>query len=360
MNDDQDLVRPKYDTFEAIYTSGLLVDSSLLTALCLIFDKIHILNNIEFPIEFSKVYRFTTYDSKLFDMANNVEIVRVGDELDEDDPISSLNDEQLFTVKYYLANVFNFGIYYHDLFQSKVINCSIFEDNKPLKVELVKKGKPGELNTYRVLLGKQLLSTGGIEELNNMVDSGKIPIIGNPHVSLENAETDSVRFTASQLASILALKSLNLVLPQTKSVDADTILEARERLKDYLLPFWSSMLHLTGYYRSLLYQNTSPDEIEKECEFIDTHIRPRLIDLTQKITKERKGWFGRIVTPVINGVKIFAVKPPLTTTDLLTTGVAAGANITLDLIRESMKISSSTKQSGLTLLIELEKYLRNK
>lgn len=353
--------KPKYETFEAVYTSGLIIDDSLLTALCLIFDKIHILNNLEFAIEFSKKYRFEYISDKILELAKGIKIEPLSEGYNEPNPLSILNEEQAFTAKCYLSTSFAFGLRYNSLFEAGVINCSLFEHNQPIKVELIRKGKPGESNTYAVSHNPQIVTTNGIEELDQMVENGKVPILGYPHVQLGNVETESEKFTASQFASILAFKSLNLVLPQTKPVDDDTILEARERLKDHILPFWSSMLYLTGFYRSLLNQNISSSDIEKECEFIiDTHVRPKLIDLNQKMIKERKGWFGKIITHVADGVKIFAAKPPLTTTDLLTTAVAAGANITLDAISESMKLGTSTKQSGLTLLIELDKYLRNR
>lgn len=353
--------KPKYQTFEAVYTSGLTIDDSLLAALCLIFDKIHILNNLEFAIEFAKRYRFEHIDDDTAKLAKGVEISPVRESGAEPNPLSVLNEEQAFTAKCYLCAVSDFGFHYHDLFEHGVVNSSIFEDNDPMKVELVRRGEPGELNLYRVSRNSQIVTKDGFEELKQMVQNGKVPILGYPHVLPQNVETESKKFTPSQLASMLALRSLNLVLPQTKPVDGKTILEARERLKDYLLPFWSSMLYLTGYHKSLLDQNISSPDIERECDFIiDTEVRPKLIDLNQKIIKERKGWFGKIVTHVVDGVKIFAAKPPLTTTDLLTTAVAAGANITLDTISESMKLGTSTQQSGLTLLIELDKYLRSR
>jgi len=345
--------KPRYGTFEAVYTSGLTIDSSLLTALCLIFDKIHILNNLEFAIELSKNYKFETINAELAELARGMEILPADENYAEPNPLSILNEEQAFTAKCYLSTVFEFGLRYDSLFEAGVINCSLFKDNQPIKVKPTKKGKPGELNTYEAFHNK--------EELNRMVESGKVPILGYPHVKLKNAKTKSKKFTAPQLAYMLALRPLNLVLPQTKSVDGETILEAREKLEDCTLPFWSSMFYLTDRYKYLLDQNISDPDIERECDFIiDTYVRPNLIDLNQKITKERKGWFGKIVTPVVDGVKIFAAKPSLTTTDLLTTAVAAGADIALDTISESTEPDTSPKKAGLTLLIELEKYPRNK
>jgi len=354
------LSKPKYETFEAVYTSGLLIEPSLLTALCLIFDKIHILNNLEFAIEFSRKYVFMSINDKLARSADTIEISPLHKD-DQSDPLSILNEQQQFTARYYLTNVISLWAPYDALFRHGVISSSIFENSEPIKVELIKKGKPGQLNKYRVSLGSLTLTMDALAELDQMVEDGKVPILGYPHVQFKNAKTQSERFTASQLASMLALRSLNLVLPQTKPVDADIILEARERLRDYLLPFWSSMLSLAGSCKSLMHQNTSIPDIERECQFIiDTHVRPNLIDLNRQLTKEPKGWYRKIVTPFMSGVKIFAAKPPLTTADLLTTGVAAGANITLDIIAQSMKLRPSTKQSGLTLLIELDKYLRNR
>jgi len=354
-------LKPKYETFEAVYTSGLTIDDSLLTALCLIFDKIHILNNLEFAIEFSKKYTFEYISDKILEWAKDIEITPISEGCDEPNPLSILNEEQAFTAKCYLSTVFSFGLHYNTLFDAGVINCSLFEDNQPIKVKLVRKGKPGELNTYAVSPNPQIVTTHGIEELNQMVENGKVPILGYPHVQLGNVETESEKFTAPQFASILALRSLNLVLPQTKPVDSETILGSTGKTQRPYITFLVFNALSYRCYRSLLDQNISTSDIERECEFIiDTHVRPKLIDLNQKIIKERKGWFGKIITHAADGVKIFAAKPPLTTTDLLTTAVAAGANITLAIISESMKLGTSTKQSGLTLLIELDKYLRNR
>jgi hypothetical protein len=362
MNDINKLSKPKYETFEAVYTSGLIIDDSLLTALCLIFDKIHILHNLEFAIEFAKNYTLQSVSPKLAERANNIELTPVDQEASSNpNPLSILNPEQQYTARCYLARIFDFGLRYYELFKEGVINCTMYKDNKPIEIEMVKEGKPGELNTYQITLLTPRVSLGGFEQLNQMIKIGKVPILGSPHLQPQNAKTQFERFTPSQLASKLALRSLNLVLPETKPARDETILEARARLRDYLPPFWSSMLHLTSFHKSLLDQNLSSPDIERECDIIiDTDVRPKLIDLNQKIIKERKNWFSKIVTPVAAGVKMLAAKPLLTTTNLYTIALALGVNIAVDRISESLKPSASTQQSGLTLLIELDKYLRNR
>jgi hypothetical protein len=349
--------KPKYETFECVYTSGLLIEPSFLTALSLIFDKIYILNNIEFVIEFSKHYTFTSVNEKTQNLAKNI---RIKTDVKNFDPFSGLNDAQRFTANLYLAHLFTFGVRYSKLLKHDVVQCSIFENNEPIKVELIKKGEPGEKNTYRVSITHTLVGDAPLKELNNMVNRGVVPILGYPHVELPNTNINSLKVPPVKLASILAIRSLNLILPQTKPASDETILEAREKLKDFLPPFWSSMLRLTSCYNSLLTQNVPNNDLERECDIIiNTVVRPTLIDLNQKIKLERRDWFHKIVTPVTNGVKIFAAKPPINTIDLLTTSSAAGTNVSLDVIKQIAGTDSLKNSSGLTLLIQLDKYLRD-
>ncbi len=320
------------------------------------FDKIHILNNFEYVIEFSKKYRFNVPPkSKIIELANGVEIQPYSKKI-KDDPLSGLNDKERFTAKMYLAYVHNFAWKYSELFGG-VIYCSLFQKNDPLEVKLVKKGAPGKLNTYRVRLRTLTVCTGGLDELNHLVEKGCVPILGNPYLQLKDLKSQVFKQSALSLASLLAVKSLNLILPQTKPAQSEVILEARERLKDYLLPFWASMLSLAGTYKSLLSQNISIHDFENECDnIVDTTVRPKLIDIKQKMLKERKNWFYRVITPAINGVKVFAAKPPLTTTDIITSSISAGANVALDIVKQSYALDSTSKQAGLTFLIELDNY----
>lgn len=138
-------------------------------------------------------------------------------------------------------------------------------------------------------------------------------------------------------------------------------MEAREKLKDYLPPFWAAMLRLSGKYKELQTQNIPIRDLENECDnIIDITVRPLLIDIKNKMIRERKDWFHKIITPIENGLKIFAAKPPITTADLITTGISAGTNVALDIIKPSREVDEISKQSGMTFLIKLDELIRNK
>ena len=83
-------------SFEGIFCSGFFIpDQRHVTALSLLFDKVHFLNQLEYVIEFSKKYKIEL----------NIEIPDVEitpDGHDEDDPLFGLTEEQKKTVNAYL------------------------------------------------------------------------------------------------------------------------------------------------------------------------------------------------------------------------------------------------------------------
>jgi hypothetical protein len=199
---------------------------------------------------------------------------------------------------------------------------------------------------------------GGLEELDYLISRGAIPVLDRHHAGSRALDKGSL--TSRYLASLLAMKSVELVLPQTKAANAETILEARERLRDYLPPFWSSMLKLSREFKSRIREGMPAVDLQRECgEIIDTVVRPALIDLNQKLLKERRNWFYKIITPVARGLKLMVGRPPLTTADLISSGIAFGTNVAIDVSEQMLKVNKVSQEAGLTFLLELEK-LREK
>ena len=90
------------------------------------------------------------------------------------------------------------------------------------------------------------------------------------------------------------MKAVALTLPTMKPANSETILEAREQLRDLLPPFWGAMFKLSTYFKEHLEQGSPLQDIDQECEdYIDATVRPALIELNSKLNKERKE-FGSI------------------------------------------------------------------
>lgn len=345
----------RFDSFEGVYCSGFFIpDPSVLTAMCLLFEKIHVLNHLEYVIDFSKRFDFVL--PKELKLPEVVLESKEPLEEEHEDPLSGLTSEQRRTAVAYLWFAGTFFMK-HSHLVGEVFQSSLFPKGEVFDVQLVKKGRPGQNNWYRVTLNPMEVSTGGLQELDTLVSQGAIPILGKHDIG--SARPSYELLTARYLASLLAMKSTELVLPQTKAAGEETILEARERLKDYLPPFWSSMLRLSVAFRARLNEGMAAPDLERECaDIIDTAVRPALIDLNQKLLKERRNWFYKIITPVAKGVRVMIAKPPLTTADLVSSGLAVGANVALDVAEEMRKTGAVPQESGLTLLLELDRLVR--
>ena len=274
----------------------------------------------------------------------------------KDDPLEGLGEEQKETIRAYLMQAQHFFIRNHELL-GDVIKSDMLPDNEPFKVELIKKGNVGELNTYAVREKELQVSLDGLQQMNNLIDQGAFPIVGKYHIDLN--ENHKEAFCSKSLASLLAMKSVELVIPAMKEVEPEIILEARDRLKDQLPLFWASMLKLSTKLKSEINQDMKPNDIFFETqEIVDTTVLPALVELKSKIYKDKKSWFYKILNPAFDSVKMFMGNPKLTTENLVITGLTTGMNITSNFIEQEYEIQKIKKEAGLTFLLRLDELIK--
>lgn len=332
----------------------------MLTSLCILFDQVYLANNLEYVLSFCKKYRITLDDKRLKDKCDHMvlEPIIESDKVlgEKEDPLEGLGQEQKETVRAYLIQAQHFMIHNHELL-GKIIKSDMVPDNSPFEVELVKKGNAGELNTYAVREKSLQVSLEGLQQMNMLIDQGAFPIIGNYHINLGSNLKET--FCSKSLASLLAMKSIELVLPAMKKAEPEIILEARDRLKAQLPLFWASMLKLSTKLKTEIKQDMKPDDIFFEAqEIVDTTVLPALLELKEKIDKEKKSWFYKIINPVYDGVKMFIGNPKLTTENLIITGLTTGMNITSNFIEREYEIQKIKKEAGLTFLLRLDELLK--
>lgn len=157
------------------------------------------------------------------------------------------------------------------------------------------------------------------------------------------------------------MKSIEMLLPDFKEAKPQDLLEARERLKNHLPPFWSSMLKLSTDAKKITKESKDVSEAIKECQnLVDTLVRPALVDLVLKIEKERRNWFYKIVSPLANTVKLFVGNPSVNPAALIKGSLAMATDMTADYIQTKQKIDDLKAESGLTYLLEVHKNLSQK
>lgn len=350
-----------FEKFTGIYCSGLFIpDPTMLTSLCILFDQVYLANNLEYILSFSKKYRINLNSERLKNKCDHMVFEPIIDpnemSPEKKDPLEGLTCEQKETVKAYILQSQHFFIQNHELL-GNVIKSDMLPDNDPFEVKLIKQGNPGELNTYEVREKKLQVSLDGLQQTNRLIKQGSFPIIGKYHLDLGNNYKES--FCSKSLASLLAMKSVELVLPAMKKAEPEIILEARDRLKDQLPLFWASMLKLSTKLKTAINQDMKPNDIFFEAqEIVDTTVLPALVELNEKINKERKNWFYKILNPMCNGVKMLIGNPKLTTENLMITGLTTGMNITSNFVEQEYEIQKIKREAGLTFLLRLDELLK--
>lgn len=179
--------KSNFEKFTGIYCSGLFIpNSSMLTSLCILFDQVYLVDNLEYVLSFAKKYRITLHDKKLKDKCDHMVLKPITDSDElcmKDDPLEGLGEKQKETIRVYLMQAQHFFIRNHELL-GDVIKSDMLPDNEPFEVELIKKGNVGELNTYAVREKELQVSLDGLQQMNNLIDQGAFPIVGKYHIDL--------------------------------------------------------------------------------------------------------------------------------------------------------------------------------
>ncbi|UPW83556.1 hypothetical protein [Lysinibacillus sp. Ag94] len=332
------LDKPLFSTFTGLYMSGIFInDPKSLTIMSLLYDKIYLPNQLDYVIEFSQKYKFAKYDSDL-----NVNLKPFSSNEEDIDPLDSLTPEQRLTANQYLKAIGKFSMHYSKLF-GEVFISDFFENNKVLNAKLVRQGAPGELNTYEVSMNPIIVSSDNDERTLEVLESGAIPVFGEHHIR-QNMQAD--KYSGKFLASLLAMKSIDIVLPPIKSAHPEAILEARYNLRDYLPLFWSEMLRFTQLFKNSLSNGLSIENVMFEAtDFVDCYIRPLLIEINNKMIQEKKSRFKDIVSLSENEFLNLSIgNPQVTKSDIINMGLP---------LNRSQLDSSSKEESGLTFLLNL-------
>ena len=174
--------KSKFESFEAIYTSGLIINPSLLTSLCIIFDRIHILNNIEYVISFAKTYTLSSPISKIRKTLIKETQIIIKDKQNKMDLLAELNDEEKFIAKIYIFNALKFADENLPLLRN-IIDNRLYQRKTPVKlIQKTDLSTSPEYVDFSIPGSRFLIN--GLNELNAMVENGCVPVFGTPHVYL--------------------------------------------------------------------------------------------------------------------------------------------------------------------------------
>lgn len=336
--------------FSAVYCSGLVIpNQATVAALALLFDRVYLPNNMEFVLDVAKTFRIEMPARKY----EKISITLVDGGSEDDDPLRGLTRRQRETAHNYLFWCTSFAFSNRELL-GEVIETDMFDAEGTISAELVKKGGPGEPSRYRLSPPPLTLVSEDMDKVKRMIDAGYVPVIGNLHGESLLRTLPSSDRSAKELAALLAMQSIEMFFPATTGAPPELILEARDKLRDYLPVFWASMLKLSTTLRLAIKECKTYDEVAAiGRDTVDTLVRPAIMELNDKIEKERKQWFKKIFGSVYRALKVGIGNPPLTQAQLFRTSVMLGVNTAMAFADQAQHIESMKSEAGLTYLLEL-------
>lgn len=356
---------PSLTNFKAVYSSGIFIpEPSAVCALSLLFEKVYLPRNLKLIEEFAKKFRFTgkiQTAEELFQelfftddkMKANVKSFGFIDE-DKSDLFHHLTNAQKQTAYLYLIRGIRFALAYDSLFP-EVFETQFYKGGEVTAIN--KDESNTEKNVFRATIAMDLDFDEEDDDFPRLLSQGYIPVVDNnwgnqmPHKGMDE-------MSARQIAALLAMESIDIIFPKTRGVHPEIILEARERLSDHLPPFWSAMLKLSVEMKSRIKECKSSKETFGESQYlVDTLVLPALIDLQQKMLKEKKDWFYKILSPIQKGLRVMVGKPPLTQQQLITNALVLGSDVLVSAAENMRAIESLKQEAGLTFLLEAQKIL---
>jgi len=138
-----------------------------------------------------------------------------------------------------------------------------------------------------------------------------VPVTDQIHTPIPTSVLSllDLKRSAGLQASILAMQTLSILLPQFSSLDSYSILEVRDVLKDQLVPFRNAMFALAPKVRTGISCDAPVTEVYAEAKYIvETDIAPRLADLRRRLELERGVFWRKIIQNISSQLPSIALK----------------------------------------------------
>lgn len=281
------------DSFDAVYYPKVIPTSlSSLTRMALVFDKVY------FPEVYIPTSNMSSEEIKK--QINRMDEI-IKEEFDERNTFVYMRN--MYVYKYNEAYIKDFCVFTG----GRGSKGSIEDGSQELakEIEELYWGPPPEnfFPTYNVAFfdGSAKDPVNGLGEFyypaNAFLYSQKhgLPLINDePSMPVPAVGGIEYKSNAKALASLIALKSIDFILPKTRVLNFEEIAEFREKNKEYVKPFRIAMLKITNELNQAINSDMTFEEIEKEANFlVETKVYPEMMEMKKAIEDKRKPWVLR-------------------------------------------------------------------
>ena len=160
----------------------------------------------------------------------------------------------------------------------------------------------------------------------------------------------------------MAIQSLDLALPPFACLNAEDVLEAREKLKNELIPFRAAMFTLAPKVRSGIGANLSMGELYKEARYIvETDVLPRLVELKRRLEVERGTFWRRLIQKAGSHLPSIALKWASSSgVSAAVDAVKLAGDASMDMIENEKLLHQLLTNGGLGYLVNLQAEVQKK
>jgi hypothetical protein len=242
------------------------------------------------------------------------------------------------------------AISYMPLF-SEIVYADIFDDGRPFNLQCLEDG------TWKATTKGIALPVGDANSLDSLIEKNYFPIVTSP----SQFSGHNIAVGTKALASLLAMKSITLLLPEVGQLNPYEVLEARNKLSDNLAHFWAGMLRLSKNVKSGIKSDANAtDIIFGAQELVDSEILPAIIELKKQIQAEKKSLFFRLVGPIRSLVKL-GIGVSMSNPHAITlAALDAGKVVSSEILKHVEALNSDEKRRMFSFLLELSKIKKPK
>lgn len=220
----------------------------------------------------------------------------------------------------------------------------------PMRMPAFHKGIPGTDSETSITYAGTLFYPAGAAVY--AAEHG-LPLVNDGDFPVPAINGESLKNNTKLLASILAMECVSLALPTIPSLTPQQIVELRAELKGTLQPFRSSLLRLANQLNQGISQNASNEDVMAQARFlVETEVQATLEDLKSSLLKPTKTFAGHTFEAVKHLPVISTVFATMGSSSALAYAFAAAGAMLIEYKKDSG--ATAVARSPMYYLLKLQ------
>ncbi len=186
--------------------------------------------------------------------------------------------------------------------------------------------------------------------------NGYVLVNDNPNLPMPGIGGADLKANAKQLATMMALESVNFVLPNIRPLSIPELAAFRAETKDLVQPFRQAMLRLSKDLNAAILSDASLSDVKKEARFIaETTVAPELEQLKAELARPSHPWYRRVVDLATATPEIVAAFATMPTGLAIAKALAKATKILADIRDSQLEREGIGKRGGFHYLLRIER-----